>query len=121
MHGIEDPATRSKKGKPETGQVRLKLKREGAEVLIEVGDDGAGLNLQAIRRKAYEQGLIAENRQISDEQAIELILQPGFSTAGRANASCWSRRRNGRRRQRGQEARRLDADRNDGRGRVLGS
>jgi chemosensory pili system protein ChpA (sensor histidine kinase/response regulator) len=82
VHGIEDSASRTKKGKPETGQVRLKLKREGAEVLIEVSDDGAGLNLQAIRRKAYEQGLIPENRQISDEQAIELILQPGFSTAG---------------------------------------
>ena len=82
VHGIEDPATRTKKGKPEIGQVRLKLKREGSEVLIEVSDDGAGLNLQAIRRKAYEQGLIAENRQISDEQAMELILQPGFSTAG---------------------------------------
>jgi chemosensory pili system protein ChpA (sensor histidine kinase/response regulator) len=82
VHGIEDSASRTKKGKPETGQVRLKLKREGAEVLIEVSDDGAGLNLQAIRRKAYEQGLIPEKRQISDEQAIELILQPGFSTAG---------------------------------------
>jgi chemosensory pili system protein ChpA (sensor histidine kinase/response regulator) len=81
-HGIEDPVTRQRKGKPETGRVHLKLKREGAEVLIEVSDDGAGLNFQAIRRKAYEQGLIAENQQITDEQAIELILQPGFSTAG---------------------------------------
>ncbi|HLF12819.1 MAG TPA: Hpt domain-containing protein, partial [Gammaproteobacteria bacterium] len=82
VHGIEDPATRTKKGKPETGQVRLKLKREGSEVLIEVSDDGAGLNFQAIRLKAYEQGLLAESQQITDEQAIELILQPGFSTAG---------------------------------------
>ena len=82
VHGIEDPLTRSKKGKPETGQVRLKLKREGAEVLIEVSDDGAGLNLAAIRRKAYEQGLLDEKHEVNDEQAIELILQPGFSTAG---------------------------------------
>jgi chemosensory pili system protein ChpA (sensor histidine kinase/response regulator) len=82
VHGIEDPVVRKRNGKPETGQVRLKLKREGAEVLIEIGDDGAGLNFQAIRRKAYEQGLIGDNQKITDEQAMELILQPGFSTAG---------------------------------------
>jgi chemosensory pili system protein ChpA (sensor histidine kinase/response regulator) len=82
VHGIESPAVRARSGKPETGQVRLKLKREGAEVLIEIADDGAGLNFQAIRRKAFEQGLIAENQRVTDEQAIELILQPGFSTAG---------------------------------------
>ena len=44
-------------------------------------DDGGGLDLAAIRRKAYEKGLLAENQKITDEQAVELILQPGFSTA----------------------------------------
>ncbi|HUL83685.1 MAG TPA: Hpt domain-containing protein [Gammaproteobacteria bacterium] len=81
-HGIEDAATRKKRGKPEVGKVSLTIKREGSEVLIEVADDGGGLDLQAIRRKAYEKGLLAEHQKITDEQAVELILQPGFSTAG---------------------------------------
>jgi chemosensory pili system protein ChpA (sensor histidine kinase/response regulator) len=81
-HGIEDPATRKKRGKPEVGKVSLTIKREGSEVLIGVADDGGGLDLQAIRRKAYEKGLLAENQKITDDQAMELILQPGFSTAG---------------------------------------
>jgi chemosensory pili system protein ChpA (sensor histidine kinase/response regulator) len=80
-HGIEKPSVRQQRGKPETGQVLLKIRREGSEVIIEVGDDGGGLDLAAIRRKAYEKGLLAENQRITDEQAVELILQPGFSTA----------------------------------------
>ena len=80
-HGIEKPATRTQRGKPETGQVLLKIRREGSEVIIDVSDDGGGLDLPAIRRKAYEKGLLAENERITDEQAVELILQPGFSTA----------------------------------------
>ncbi len=80
-HGIEKPEVRSKRGKPEAGQVFMKVRREGSEVIVEVGDDGAGLDLAAIRRKAYEKGLLAENQKITDEQAVELILQPGFSTA----------------------------------------
>jgi chemosensory pili system protein ChpA (sensor histidine kinase/response regulator) len=80
-HGIEKPAVRQQRGKSPTGQVLLKIRREGSEVIIEVGDDGGGLDLAAIRRKGYEKGLLAENQKITDEQAIELILQPGFSTA----------------------------------------
>ena len=80
-HGIEKPAVRSQRGKPESGQVLVKVRREGAEVIVEVSDDGGGLDLAAIRRKAYERGLLAENQKITDEQAVELILQPGFSTA----------------------------------------
>jgi chemosensory pili system protein ChpA (sensor histidine kinase/response regulator) len=81
-HGIEDATTRKARGKPDVGKELLKIKREGSEVLIEVADDGGGLDLAAIRRKAYEKGLLAENQGISDDQAVELILQPGFSTAG---------------------------------------
>jgi chemosensory pili system protein ChpA (sensor histidine kinase/response regulator) len=81
-HGIEDATARKARGKPDVGKVLLKIKREGSEVLIEVADDGGGLDLAAIRRKAYEKGLLAENQGISDDQAVELILQPGFSTAG---------------------------------------
>ena len=81
-HGIEAPAARKQRGKPEMGRVTLKVKREGSEVLIEVADDGGGLDLAAIRRKALEKGLLADGQKITDDQAIELILQPGFSTAG---------------------------------------
>ncbi len=80
-HGIENPDVRRRRGKPESGQVLLKIRREGSEVIVEVGDDGGGLDLAAIRRKGYEKGLLAENHRITDEQAVELILQPGFSTA----------------------------------------
>ena len=81
-HGIEAPAARKQRGKPELGRVTLKVKREGSEVLIDVADDGGGLDLAAIRRKALEKGLVADGQKITDDQAIELILQPGFSTAG---------------------------------------
>ncbi|HEY9181651.1 MAG TPA: Hpt domain-containing protein, partial [Gammaproteobacteria bacterium] len=80
-HGIETAAVRRKRGKPELGKVLLKIRREGSEVITEVSDDGGGLDLAAIRRKAFEKGFVAENQRITDEQAIELILQPGFSTA----------------------------------------
>ena len=80
-HGIEKPAVRQQRGKPESGQVLIKVRRDGAEVIVDVSDDGGGLDLAAIRRKAYEKGLLAENQKITDEQAVELILQPGFSTA----------------------------------------
>jgi chemosensory pili system protein ChpA (sensor histidine kinase/response regulator) len=80
-HGIEKPAMRQQRGKIETGRVLLKIRREGSEVIIEVADDGGGLDLAAIRRKALERGLVADGQRITDEQAVELILQPGFSTA----------------------------------------
>jgi chemosensory pili system protein ChpA (sensor histidine kinase/response regulator) len=80
-HGIETPAARKQRNKPESGKVALKIRREGSEVIIDVGDDGGGLDLAAIRRKAYEKGLIAENQKLTDEQAVEMILRPGFSTA----------------------------------------
>ena len=80
-HGVEMPAVRKQRNKPEAGKVALKIRREGSEVIVDVGDDGGGLDLAAIRRKAYEKGLIAENQKLTDEQAIEMILRPGFSTA----------------------------------------
>jgi chemosensory pili system protein ChpA (sensor histidine kinase/response regulator) len=82
VHGIEDKQRRQRAGKPESGAVALKLRREGSEVLIEVADDGAGLDLDAIRRKATEQGLLTEGQTASDEEAMDFILRPGFSTAG---------------------------------------
>ncbi len=81
VHGIEPASERQLHSKPATGQIILSVQREGSEVIIEVADDGAGLNLTAIRQKAVEQRLISPDVPISDEDAMELILQPGFSTA----------------------------------------
>jgi len=81
VHGIEPASERQLHNKPDTGQIILSVQREGSEVIIEVADDGAGLNLTAIRQKAIEQRLISADVPISDEDAMELILQPGFSTA----------------------------------------
>ena len=83
IHGIESPDIRRKKGKPAVGRVTLKLRREGSEVLIEVADDGAGLDLDSVRRKAHEQGLLTEGQEVSDVDAAELILSPGLTTAGK--------------------------------------
>ncbi|HLY52440.1 MAG TPA: response regulator, partial [Steroidobacteraceae bacterium] len=82
VHGIEKPAERSSRGKPETGRILLQLQREGAEVMVRLSDDGGGMNLKAIREKAESLGLIAPGQHLSDEDAMQLILEPGFSTAG---------------------------------------
>jgi chemosensory pili system protein ChpA (sensor histidine kinase/response regulator) len=81
VHGIESPDRRSAAGKPETGQIHLSLRREGAEVIVDVRDDGAGLNIEAIRNKALSLGLIRADQALTDEEAMQLILEPGFSTA----------------------------------------
>jgi chemosensory pili system protein ChpA (sensor histidine kinase/response regulator) len=82
VHGIEKPIARAAAGKPEAGKIVLELHREGAEVMVRLIDDGAGMNLKAIRDKAAALGLIAPGHTISDEDAMQLILEPGFSTAG---------------------------------------
>ena len=82
-HGIEDSTqTRTASGKPETGKVSLSLQQDGAELLIEITDDGRGIDINNIKERAIEQKLITEDTSINDQQAMELILQPGFSTAG---------------------------------------
>jgi len=82
VHGIEKPEERIKRGKPDTGRIVLELHREGAEVMVRLTDDGGGMNLRAIRDKAQALGLIGEGHTLSDEEAMQLILEPGFSTAG---------------------------------------
>ncbi|KAJ8136430.1 hypothetical protein OY671_010357, partial [Metschnikowia pulcherrima] len=82
VHGIEKPIARAAAGKPEAGKIVLESHREGAEVMVRSIDDGAGMNLQAIRDKGAALGLIAPGQTISDEDAMQLILEPGFSTAG---------------------------------------
>jgi chemosensory pili system protein ChpA (sensor histidine kinase/response regulator) len=83
VHGIELPENRLAAGKAETGRIAVRLQREGAEVVITVEDDGAGLNIEAIRAKARQMGLLGPDQQLTDEESLQLILEPGFSTADR--------------------------------------
>jgi chemosensory pili system protein ChpA (sensor histidine kinase/response regulator) len=82
VHGIEKPEERARRGKPDTGRILLELHREGAEVMVRLTDDGGGMNLKAIRDKAESLGIIGAGQALSDEDAMQLILEPGFSTAG---------------------------------------
>lgn len=80
-HGIEKPEVRRAAGKPETGLVHLNAYHQGGNIVIEITDDGAGLNKDKILAKARERKLIGADEMLSDEQIFDLIFQPGFSTA----------------------------------------
>lgn len=80
-HGIEAPAERERAGKSRKGTITLGMVREGAEVVITIADDGAGMDLDAIRAKAVERGLLAEGAQVTDHDIMQFILESGFSTA----------------------------------------
>ncbi|MBI5664669.1 MAG: chemotaxis protein CheA [Nitrospirae bacterium] len=80
-HGIETPDVRSDIGKPAQGMVRLSAKHSGAYVLIEIMDDGAGLDADAIRAKAVEKGMISLDAELTEKEIYSLVLAPGFSTA----------------------------------------
>ena len=80
-HGIEAPEQRRAAGKPEIGAISLGLRREGAELVLELNDDGGGLNFAAIRTKGEEKGLLTADQNPSQEELIALLLRPGFSTA----------------------------------------
>ncbi|MFL5114963.1 MAG: chemotaxis protein CheW [Microvirga sp.] len=82
-HGIESPLERRAAGKPEKGTIRLAAYHEGGTITIEIADDGRGLDLASIRRKARERGLAAEAEldRMSDAQVAKFIFHPGFSTA----------------------------------------
>ena len=80
-HGIEPPEVREASGKPGKGTIKLSAAHAGAQVVITISDDGAGLNTEAIRDKAVGKGLIAPDAQLSEHQIHELIMAPGFSTA----------------------------------------
>jgi two-component system, chemotaxis family, sensor kinase CheA len=81
-HSIEEPDVRIRKGKPETGQIILNASHQNGMILIEVSDDGAGINLELIKRRAIERKLISPEiaAQLSKSELIDLIFQPGFST-----------------------------------------
>jgi len=82
VHGIESPARRASLGKPDVGRISISLERDGAEVVIVVADDGAGISVKLIREKAIALGLTQPDAKLTDEEAVQLILEPGFSTAG---------------------------------------
>ena len=80
-HGIEMPDVRLAAGKPETGTVTLEAYHRGGNIVIEVSDDGKGLDKSKLRAKAIEKGLIEPDAILTDKQTYELIFMPGFSTA----------------------------------------
>ncbi|MDB6083642.1 MAG: hypothetical protein JWN43_1523 [Gammaproteobacteria bacterium] len=82
VHGIEPPERRASQSKPDVGRISVSLTRDGAEVVIVVTDDGGGINVKLIREKAVSLGLIDRHAKLTDEEAVQLILEPGFSTAG---------------------------------------
>ncbi|MFW7526601.1 chemotaxis protein CheA [Vibrio ostreicida] len=83
-HGIELPATRAQQGKPELGVISLNAYHQGGSIVIEIKDDGAGLNCEKLWNKAIEKGVLAPDSRredIADKQIMNLIFAPGFSTA----------------------------------------
>jgi len=80
-HGIEMPEDRKEKGKPETGTIELLAYHKGGNIVIEIKDDGQGLNKNKILKKAREKGLVSEEEELSETEIYQLIFKPGFSTA----------------------------------------
>jgi len=82
-HGVEKPSTRRDTGKSEMGTIRLSARHEGGHVVIEISDDGAGISVDRIRRKAIERGLVKAEAAdaMPDAQVLRFIFEPGFSTA----------------------------------------
>lgn len=80
-HGIESPEVRKAAGKEETGTVLLKAANEGNMIIIDIVDDGGGIDTEKVRAKAIEKGLIHPNKVLTEQEAANLIFMPGFSTA----------------------------------------
>jgi two-component system chemotaxis sensor kinase CheA len=80
-HGVEGPADRERAGKPRAGRVKLAAFQQGGSVIVELRDDGRGLNRDRILAKAIEKGLVSPNQSLTDSEINALIFAPGFSTA----------------------------------------
>ena len=87
IHGIEKSDQRVAAGKPATATITIRFRREGAHVLIDVSDDGTGLDLAGIRQRAIRQGIIQADQILSDEESAQLILRSGLSTADQLTQS----------------------------------
>ena len=87
-HGIEGPEARLQAGKPETGTVTLNAYQESGHIVIEVADDGAGINVEKVRQKAVQQGLVEEEaaKDLPEAQLLQFLFAPGFSTAEKVTA-----------------------------------
>jgi two-component system chemotaxis sensor kinase CheA len=80
-HGIEPPAVRASGGKPAMATIHLAARHAGGSVVVEVSDDGGGIDAEAVHRRAIERGLVAPDTLLSEAEILSLIFQPGFSTA----------------------------------------
>ena len=82
-HGIESADIRAQRGKPEVGQIFLHAFQDGNSVVIEVGDDGNGIDAEAVKNKAIEKGVVTPDQAalLTEKQCVELLFHPGFSTA----------------------------------------
>lgn len=80
-HGLENPDLREQLGKPPVGEIRLALRREPQEIVFEFCDDGAGLDVQNLRRRAVELGFLPANAPVCDQDVMQLVFAPGLSTA----------------------------------------
>ncbi len=80
-HGIEVPTERKQLGKPETGIISINFDRESSDIVLRITDDGAGINLDDVRKKAIERGLMDADAALSDNEILQFILEAGFSTA----------------------------------------
>ena len=79
-HGIEPPEEREKAGKPERGHIQLAFRREGESLVVQLADDGRGFDLDAIRARARQRGLLAAGVEVPDDELVRLALRSGFST-----------------------------------------
>ncbi|MCF8476572.1 MAG: chemotaxis protein CheA, partial [Pseudolabrys sp.] len=80
-HGVETPAERIAAGKPEEGVIRLSAEHRGGRIVIEVKDDGAGINSERVLKIAKDKGLVGQDVQLTEDEIGNLIMLPGFSTA----------------------------------------
>ncbi|MFQ5635964.1 MAG: response regulator, partial [Gammaproteobacteria bacterium] len=83
IHGIEAPEDREAAGKPAVGHITITLRREGAQVVIELADDGRGMDTATIHRKAIDLGLSSREDELTPDEILQFVLRPGFSTADR--------------------------------------
>ena len=80
-HGIESSDVRIANGKPKSGTITLDAYHQGGNIVIEIGDDGGGINREAVLNKAIEKGLVDSSATLNDNQVFDLLFEPGFSTA----------------------------------------
>ena len=80
-HGVEMPDEREAKGKPRNGTIKMSAFQEGSNIVIQIVDDGGGINPEKIHKKAVERGIVAETEKLTDKEIFNLIFEPGFSTA----------------------------------------